>query len=115
MSVLKMKEQDLLELYQLVKMYRQCHEEKERGISLEEMLGTVEEEYRERTGGDIKEAGNPGKAGRKRKYKEETEREILKLYQGGKSLRQTAREAGCSVGHVQDVIKREEGHQVYGN
>lgn len=103
-----MKGQDLVELYQLTEMYWRTHERDGRkGRFLEELLNDIEEEYRERTGEEIREAGNPRKAGKKRSYSEKKEEEILHLYQEGRSFRQTAREAGCSVGHVQDVVKRE--------
>lgn len=105
---IRMKEQDLLELYQLLEIYQRVYQKDgERGW--EELLEEIEKRYREYTGGDeIKLARNPRGAGRKRVYSEEKDRELLRLYYKEKqSLRNTAKEMGCSVGHVQDVIRRE--------
>ena len=106
MGQMEMREQDLLELYQLLELYRRTY-----GVSagkeVEECLEKVRERYGCRTGGgDIGKARNPRGAGRKAKYRAEENHAIFELYKSGKSLRQIAKEAACSVGHVQDVIKR---------
>ena len=52
-------------------------------------------------------ARNSRGAGRKRKRDEKEDRRILDMYETkDRSLRQIAKEAGCSLGHVQDVIRR---------
>lgn len=115
-SGLEMKEMDLIELYQLLSLYRRTYEEEE-VKSLTELLERVGGRYRKRSGGkDIIQARNPREAGRKRKYTEKEDARIKEIYQSGKSMRETAKEAGCSVGHVQDVLKKGvEGSGVYGN
>ncbi len=107
MSVLTMKEQDLLELYQLLSLYRQTYQEDEGAEkNLEGWLSKVAQRYKERTGGENVRAGrNPRKAGRKKAYTEEQEEKIRDLYKEGLSIRSIAKEACCSPGHVQDVIK----------
>ena len=107
MRKMEMKEQDLLELYHLLVMYRDTyHEEEEKDLG--GWIQMVSVRYRERTGGkEIREGRNPRRAGRKRSYPESHDRKILELYQEGFSIRHIAEEAGCSPGHVQDVINRQ--------
>ena len=96
MSGIQMNPQDLLELYQLIRLYEGTYADS----------GAVDEKYKERTGGeDIGQAGNPRGAGRKKKYTEKENEKILELRKKGDSLRRISRETGCSAGHVQDVIK----------
>ena len=104
---LQMKEMDLIELYQLLSLYRRTYLEQEdvRAASLLEEIG---KKYGWLTRGkDIREARNPREAGRKRVYSKEPDETILKIRKRGKSIRETAREAGCSTGHVEDVLRRE--------
>ena len=99
----EMKEQDLLELYQLTTMYRMCY-----GTDLGAFLKEIGEKYQKATGGgDIRAARNPRGAGRKRVYTCETDQLILELRGSGMTLRRVAEATQCSVGHVQDVIKRQ--------
>ncbi len=105
MAVVRMKEQDLLELWQLLKMYRQTYGE-EGENNLERCLEGIGERYKEETkGGDIRKGRNPRKAGRKRVYTKEENAEIRQLHSQGLSIREIGRRAGCSIGHVQNVIK----------
>lgn len=107
MSALSMKGQDLLELYQLLSLYRQAyHEDGAAEKDLDGWLKAVAQRYKERTDGkDVREGRNPREAGRKRKYTEEQNEGIMHLYKEGLSIRRIAEEARCSPGHVQDVIK----------
>lgn len=121
MSVkMSMKAQDLLELYQLLEMYRITYRE-EAGVleGAGGLLEMVSLRYHERTGGkDIRDGSNPRGAGRKKSYPREHDDEVMELYRKGVSVRQTAKEMCCSPGHVQDVIKRqkrEEKNRAYGN
>ena len=101
-----MKEQDLVELYQLCRMYRGTYSGAGREAA-EKLMQEAEREYRERNGaGDIAAARNPRKAGRKRTYKEESDRKIQELHEAGMSKRGIAKETRCSLGHVQDVLRR---------
>ncbi len=101
----EMNRQDLLELYQLTVMYARCYD-----LELGELLEGIREKYRKNTGGeDIRSSRNPRCAGRKRVYAENTDRTILELHNRGISLRGIAGTLQCSIGHVQDVLKRCEG------
>ena len=63
--------------------------------------------YRKNTGGeDIRSSRNPRGAGRKKIYAEDTDKTILELRNGGMTLREIAGTLQCSIGHVQDVLKR---------
>ena len=98
----EMNRQDLLELYQLVVMYNRCY-----GLELKELLEGISEKYRKNTGGeDIRSSRNPRCAGRKKIYAEDTDKTILELRNGGMTLREIAGTLQCSIGHVQDVLKR---------
>lgn len=102
---MEMNRQDLLELYQLAVMYARCY-----GLELGELLEGISEKYRKNTGGeDIRSSRNPRCAGRKRVYGENTDRTILELHNSGMALRGIAGTLQCSIGHVQDVLKRWEG------
>lgn len=99
---MEMNRQDLLELYQLAAMYAGCY-----GVDLGDLLEGISERYRKNTSGeDIRGSRNPRCAGRKRVYAENTDRTILELRNSGMTLRGIADTAQCSVGHVQDVLKR---------
>lgn len=102
---MEMNRQDLLELYQLAVMYSRCY-----GLELGELLEGISEKYRKNTGGeDIGSSSNPRGAGRKRVYTENTDRTILELRKSGMTLRGIAGTLHCSMGHVQDILKRWEG------
>lgn len=100
-----MKQQDLLELYQLLVLYQQTyHECGEKSLS--GWLDNISERFQEKTGGDdIRKARNPRNAGRRKLYSESQDQEILVQYRNGNSFRCIASRIGCSVGHVQDVVK----------
>lgn len=98
----EMKRQDLLELYQLAAMYARCY-----GLELDELLEEISEKYRKNTNGeDIRSSRNARCAGRKRVYADTTDKTILELRSSGMTLRGIAGTLQCSVGHVQDVLKR---------
>ena len=104
---LTMKEMDLIELYQLLSLYRRTYQEGDEK-SLTEILSSIESHYRSISGGkDIRDARNPREAGRKRKYTNEQDMQIKKLRASGMSIRGISMEVGCSAGHVQDVLGRE--------
>ena len=100
-----MKEQDLVELYQLCRMYKGTYGGAG-GEAAEKLMQEVEREYREGSvERDIAAARNPRRAGRRRIYKEETDKRIQELHEEGMSKRGIAKEIGCSLGHVQDVLR----------
>lgn len=104
-----MKEMDLIELHQLLTLYRRTYLENGE-TDVAGLLDEIGREYRRVSGGkDIKAARNPREAGRKRAYTTEEDAEIAAIRASGKSIRETAREAGCSVGHVQDVLRKLKG------
>lgn len=101
----EMSRQDLLELYQLAGMYARCYD-----LELWELLEGIRERYRKNTGGeDIRSSRNPRCAGRKRVYAEHTDKTILELHNHGMTLREIAGTLQCSIGHIQDVLKRRKG------
>ena len=101
-----MKNMDLIELYQLLRMFQCVHPE---DGQIGEVMEKVRHEYgRHNKGKVIDKAHNPRGAGRKRKYTEEEDERILKLYNEKKSMRKVSKAYGCSLGHVQDVIRRME-------
>lgn len=116
---LMMKQQDLLELYQLLVLYQRTYQEYEEK-SLSGWLDKISEHYQEKTGrDDIKKARNPRNAGRcflsdhgagdrrRKQYSASQDQEILVQYRNGDSFRHIASRNGCSVGYVQDVVKAE--------
>lgn len=109
MGKLEMKRADLLEVYERAYGERPC-------LSVGELKKGLEEKYARMTGVEIQRAGNPRGAGRKRRYTEEENDNIMELYRKGMPLRQISEKSGCSVGHVQDVIRerdRERNSQGY--
>lgn len=111
-SGIHMSEMDLIELYQLLSLYRRTYQEDGKKTPAE-LLKDIGDIYGKISGGkDIGEARNPRGAGRKRIYSGEMNKKIKDLYGSNRSMRKTAREAGCSLGHVQDVVsqKGSKGH-----
>ena len=104
---LTMKKMDLIELYQLLSIYRRTYTDED-GQSIKEILFNIEGHFRDQCcGKDIRDAGNPREAGRKRKYTDSYDAQIKELRTSGMSIREISRKAGCSAGHVQDVLSRE--------
>ena len=94
--------ENLLELYQLLRMYRNTYND---GLA-DPLIEAVTEKYSEVTNGnDILKASNPRGAGRKSQYDDSKTQEVKALYEACKSVRQTAREAGVSTTFVYKVIK----------
>ena len=105
MGCLGMKRQDLVELYQLCRMYSQTYGGAG-AEAAERLMREAGAQYRESCGkGDIAAESNPRGAGRKRVYGEETNRRIQELHKEGLSKRKIAKGVGCSLGHVQDVTR----------
>lgn len=91
---------DLCELYILLELYEKTY--RQPGITIEELKGSVRKKCEERgKTGSIRNARN---AGRKKKYKEETDKKILAGSSHGKTIREIASETGCSTGYVQKLI-----------
>lgn len=114
---LVMKEMDLIELYQLLNLYRRTYRETG-NKNLEGILTDIEGKYREYCrGADIRDARNPRGAGRRRQYTIEQDERVKNLCRSGMSMREVAKAVGCSVGHVQDVLhpKAVERPWMYGN
>lgn len=98
--MIEMKRQDLEELYQLLTLYKRTYGNRH----VEEIQKEVAERYERHYGKDIMKERNPRKAGRKRQYTEE-DREKIRIKRGqGASIREIAKETGCSVGYVQGVL-----------
>jgi len=102
----QMKAQDLLELYQLLRMYLVNHFT--HADELYTIMDEVKQSYAIKTGGeDVRFASNPRNAGRKRRYTPESDSQVWSLRKEGKKYKEIAATIGCSVGHVQDVLKRQ--------
>lgn len=101
MSKLHMRAQDLIELYQLTALYKTTYD-----ADLEKFLKMISECYQDISGQDITLASNPRQAGRQPKYTADQNNNIIRLYQSGMSYRQIAKEIGCSIGHIQSVVKK---------
>lgn len=100
--MVEMKRQDLEELHQLLVLYERTYKDSLAPGLLEEVEGRYRRTCRE----DIWEKRNPRKAGRKKQYTEKDRARIRGLREKGRSIREIARETGCSVGYVQSVISR---------
>lgn len=100
MGRLEMKPADLCELYTLMELYEKTYGQT--GITAAELKENVRKKCEEQgVAGNIR---NARKAGRKKKYKEETDKKILDGRRQGKTIRETALESGCSTGYVQKLI-----------
>lgn len=97
---MEMKRQDLEELYQLVRVYEMVYD----GIVAQKFAEEIEKRYEDIYEEKITGKRNPRKAGRKKKYTEEIRKEILALRKEGITIREIAKEMGCSVGYVQGVL-----------
>ena len=104
MEGIDMTSQDLIELFQLLHLYRRTYLNAETQDNVLEVLSGISRAYQRITHGDILEARNPRGAGRKRKYTEIENQKIREMHRAGMSIRKIANEAHCSPGHVQDVI-----------
>lgn len=98
--MLEMKRQDMEELSQLLCLYERTYGSREAG----ELLKELSERYRNSYKENILEKRNPRKAGRKRQYTEEKKEKLRELRAKGLTIREIARETGCSVGYVQGVL-----------
>lgn len=101
-KLLNMHKHELLEFYQLINLYKTTYKDD----SLDKLLIDVEILYGEITHTDIKQQSNPRQAGRKTKYTEEQNQQIIDLRKSGVSLRNIANETGFSLGHIQTVLKK---------
>ena len=116
-SGVHMNEKDLAELYALLSLYRRTYQE-DGNKTPDELLEDISRLYRKlRRGKDIRDVRNTRGAGRKKVYSNEDNQKIREIYESCRSMRKTAKEAGCSLGHVQDVIhpKKPERYWMYGN
>ena len=96
---------ELLELYQLIRIYRARFEGNTR-MDLTGFLSEIGEKYQQITGKSIETARNPRGAGRKDQYTEDKAKEVKAVYEDCKSVRQTARETRVSTTFVYKTIKR---------
>lgn len=101
-SPIEMKRQDLIELYQLLVVYKQTYFGNR---NIEELIDEITDRFRNAYKEDIKHVRNPRNAGRKCQYTEENIQMIKELRKNGYSLRKIAEEMGCSLGRVQNVLK----------
>lgn len=102
--MLNMKRQDLIELYQLLTLYRQTYSADPQE-AVEMLSEAVAAKYMELTGNSISEARNPRNAGRKRTNDPKTDEKILRLSAEGLSIRSIAAKTGCSYSYVQTFLK----------
>lgn len=94
-----MRDGDLQELYQLLRLYGRTYG----GDAADGLMQEVEARCRER--GVRPDAGNVRGAGRKRKFDSKKDAEILEAYAQGGTIRQIAEQKGCSTGYVHKLIK----------
>lgn len=107
MGMIVMRRTDLGELYALLKMYNRSY-----GGVPEELVESVEEAYKASARKDekgIPEITNPRGAGRKSGVTMEQINQARRLRAQGCSMRKTAEEMGCSVGHVHKLINERAG------
>ena len=102
-SELEMSKQDMIELYQLLRLYSNTYHVKK---DTAELLENVYQRYEKVYGEDIREAHNPRNAGRKKQYSDEIDQRILDLRKEKYTLRKIAEIEGCSLGRVQKVLNR---------
>lgn len=96
---------DMLELYQLVSLYDSLYPE-DMELPVGQLPWKITERYAAQNGGkNISAQTNPRGAGRKPLYSESQNLQIRLLRQQGKPYRYIAEKIGCSIGHVQDVLK----------
>jgi len=96
---------DLLELYQLLRIYRGKYSDRT-DFNILGLMDEVAAFYADRTGGkDIRKATNPRGAGRKNQYGKDKAAEVGAAYQTCKSIRRTAEQTGVSTTYVYKVIK----------
>lgn len=98
--MLEMKRQDMEELSQLLGLYERTYGSRE----AKELVKEVSERYSNSYKENVLEKRNPRKAGRKRRYTEDKRRELRKFREKGLTIREIAKETGCSVGYVQGVL-----------
>lgn len=102
--LIRMKRQDLIELYQLTQMYARSYRSR-KDPEMAGLLSDIKETYARQCKGEaIEDAHNPRGAGRKPVYTQGDNDRIIGLKKEGLSLRAIAKAAGCSLGHVQDVL-----------
>ena len=104
-SAIEMRQQDMVEMYQLLTIYRITYPNNE--TIVDELLEDIERRYSKVYGGRIASKRNPRNAGRKPKYTEEKDQEIKAFREEGLSYRQIAGKCGCSLNHVQTVLKEQ--------
>ena len=103
-SKVEMLQQDMVELYQLLQVYkRTCPTKVEEAGCIQQDLGA---RYRALYKQDINHVRNPRGAGRKKCCTEQEDQGIIGLRKAGRSFREIAREENCSIGRVQDVVKK---------
>lgn len=96
----KLKSQDMVELWQLLKMYELTYGSN----AASELRTEVALRYTEITGEDISDQTNPRGAGRKRKYTDADKQRIIELKDSGLSIRGIAASTGYSIGYVHSVL-----------
>ena len=101
---LQMQEGDLLELYQLLDLYRRTYQD-EVWSDVPELMEEISDRYRKLNGQDIKKATNPRGAGRKKVYNKVKAEEVKAVYNQLKNVRKTAKEAGVSTTFVYKCIR----------
>lgn len=93
----------LLELYQLLKLYKkECPDSK---ADIEGLIEDVRLRYKDTTGQPIETAHNPRKAGRKTQYNKDKADKVRAVYKACGSVRETARQTGVSTTFVYKAIK----------
>ena len=93
----------LLELYQLLKLYKkECPDSR---ADIEGLIEDVRLRYADTTGQPIETAHNPRKAGRKTQYDKDKAEQVKAVYMASGSVRETARQTGVSTTFVYKCIK----------
>lgn len=101
-SRVEMRQQDMVEMYQLLTVYRTTYPDRESMAAL--LLEDVAWRYQKAYGEEIASRRNPRNAGRKPKYTKEEGQKVIELREKGLSYRQIAEKTGYSLSHVQRVL-----------
>lgn len=102
-STIEMRQQDMVELYQMLTVYRMTYPDRESAAVL--LLEDVAWRYQKIYGERITTKRNPRNAGRRPKYTREESQQIIELREEGLSYRKIAEKTECSFSYVQRVLK----------
>lgn len=102
-STIEMRRQDMIELYQLLRVYIETYPDK-RDMT-EMIMEDIGKRYKKIYDGRITAQRNPRNAGRKSNHTLEEDRKIMEYRSDGLSYREIASKCGCTLSRVQGVLK----------